>query len=622
VADPGGGPDQWQYSGGGGLAYYIDPSFGAGGDGSYASPWDDFTEVNALTGDLGGRIIRLKSGQTIYDAMRIANASNWSIETYGGSTKAIIDGSVLSGWTWTNVTGDIWSTPGAGVEQAVWVGDLAFERANNGQTNPVQSVMDRCEATFWWGTHSVHGGGNLLWVHAPAGMDMNAEEAANRVRTTSIEYCLRGDGCSGVTLRDIQVQRSHSGNVLFYSHGAGFTADGLLSRQVGKGATGQNCMKVAGVSAGVPATEVYIRNSEFSDNYGGGNNNGLEVEFIDGMTVEDCLFQRILGNGIEYWQTMKNTRVTRNRFFDMGNSAYWAANTSSSDHRNNQIDNNIAVILGTYTSDHASNGGGRMFARIQASSNTSLYHNTVITNAANVIRLEKGTNPSCTNTVTIKNNVFIDTAGSASGAGYRIQTLDSGWVFVPSLTGASNEIVSDYNQFYTYHHATPSGANMGYINAVGTVGLAAWQAQSGSPDANSSEANPLLTSMLGTTGVTTTLSATSTSDTYTFNVADASGFSVGDRIMIPMTLTPRIFVARIASISGNTITTTVQLNYNSCTSGAVVTQLIDFDVDMTPAATPPLDSGVGSATDSNIPTTDFNGNPRSTSTPDIGAVEV
>ena len=40
------------------VAYYIDPSFGPGGDGSYSSPWDDFTEVNALSGDLGGRIIR------------------------------------------------------------------------------------------------------------------------------------------------------------------------------------------------------------------------------------------------------------------------------------------------------------------------------------------------------------------------------------------------------------------------------------------------------------------------------------------------------------------------------------------------------------------------------------
>jgi hypothetical protein len=43
---------------------------------------------------------------------------------------------------------------------------------------------------------------------------------------------------------------------------------------------------------------------------------------------------------------------------------------------------------------------------------------------------------------------------------------------------------------------------------------------------------------------------------------------------------------------------------------------------MTPGAAGVLNSGLGSGADSNIPTVDYNGNARSSSTPDIGAIEV
>jgi hypothetical protein len=631
VADPGGGPDQWQYSGSG-IAYYVDPSYAGGSsDGSYSAPWTDFTRVNALTGDLGGRIIRLKSGQTIYDAMLINAASNFSIETYGGSTKAIIDGSVLSGWTWVQEgSTDYWSTTTPGAEKALWVGDLAFERANNGQTKPVQAVMDRCEATFWYGEHDTLAGGTgvggvRLWVHAPHGMDMNAEETANNVRTTSIEYVLRGDGCSLVTVSNIQVQRSHSGNFLWYTHGDGITVDGLLSRQVGLGASGQNTLKIAGTSAVAPATNVIIRNSEFSDSFAGSNNNGTELEFIDGMTIEDCTYRRILGNAVEYWKTMVNTRVTRCRFEDIGNSILWLANNvAGQEHDNNQIDNCIINSTGNMANDGGTDQQGSALLRHDAGTNTRVYNNTHITNNKQCVTLATGSSANCLNTITMKNNIFVSLQSYASRA--RFQTLDAptpAWTFVSAFTGAKNEIISDNNRIFSRYQTDQNTTRVGYLQAVGsyTTGLAAWQAQTGSPDPNSSEGDPLLAELLGPVVSTTTVNGAVSAGAWNITLTSAAGMVVGGYVTVAMAAAPRLHVTRIMAISGSTITGELKVGGGGISNGATVSYRTSLTGDVTPSASGVLNSGIGSATDANVPTVDFYGNARSTTAPDIGAVE-
>lgn len=607
------------------VAYYIDPSFGPGGDGSYSSPWDDFTEVNALSGDLGGRIIRLKSGQTIYDGLSISNASNFAVETYGGSTKAIIDGSALTGWTWVNAGGDLWSTATPGAEKAIWVGDVAFERAGEGATTPLQSVMDRNEYTFWYGTHSTYGGGNLLWVHAPTGMDMNAEEAANHVRTTSENVVAYMSGCSAAAVRSIQMQRGFNAVFQAASHGAGLTIDDVVSRWCGKGTVGQDLIDISGASAVAPATSVVLSDSQFYENFGGSNNNATEFSWVTGLTISNCNYRRIAGNAVEFWQTIKNGRVTRCRFEEIGGSIWWLSNSiAGQEHDNNQMDNCISTTLGTMFNDGGTDQQGSQLLRHQAGTNTRLYHNTHITNNIQAVTLAAGTSAACLNTVTMKNNIFVSLQSYASRA--RFQTLDSptpAWTFVSALTGAKNEIVSDNNRIFSRYATDQNTTRVGYLNAVGsyTTGLAAWQAQTGNPDPNSSEGDPLLAAMFGTSAASTTMASVGTAGAWTMTVTSSAGMAVGGFVAVPMAASPRLHFTRIMAIAGNVLTGELKIGGGGISNGAAVTYYAEIQTDATPSASGVLNSGVGSVSDPLIPATDFYGSTRSATTPDIGAIE-
>jgi len=606
-------------------AFYIDPSFGAGGDGSYASPWDDFTEVNALTGDLGGRIIRLKSAETIYDSLLLTSASNFAIETYGGSTKAIIDGSAVVNWTWVNEGGDIWSTVTPGAEKCIWVGDIAFERANESVTAN-QAVMDRSEATYWYGTHSTYGGPKL-YVHAPAGMNMTTESAANNVRSTSERYALRLYDCSAAAIRSIQVQRGGDGNVLANNHGAGLTIDDIVSRQCGLWATGQNCVDISGASAVAPATNVTITNSDFLDNFGGSNNNATEFSWVTGLEISGCTYRRILGNAVEFWQTVKNASVKRNRFEDIGGSIWWLSNSiAGQEHDNNQMDNCIVNSTGNMRIGGGTDQQGSQLLRHEAGTNTRLYNNTLVTNNIQAVTLRTGSSANCLNTITMKNNIFVSLQSYASRA--RFQTLDSptpAWTFVSALTGAKNEIVSDNNRIFSRYATDQNTTRVGYLNAVGsyTTGLAAWQAQTGSPDPNSSEGDPVLTAMLGPEVSTTTVNGAVLAGAWDITLTSVAGMVVGGYVTIAMAASPRLHVTRIMAISGSTITGELKVGGGGISNGATVSYRTALTTDATPAAaTGVLNAGIGSATDASVPTVDFFGNARSTTAPDIGAIEV
>lgn len=616
--------------GGSALAYYIDPSFGPGGDGSYSSPWDDFTEVNALTGDLGGRILRLKSGQTIYDGLSISSASNFTIETYGGSTKAIIDGSQLATWTWTNLSGDIWYA-NSGSEKAIWVGDVAFERAVENQSRPpLQSVMDRNEYTFWFGTHSSNAGaGDQLYVHAHAGMNMETERLAGRVRTTSELIPLSIFAGSNVALRSIQVQRGANFVIQCDDHGAGLTMDGVVAKWNGYGSGGQNLLDLNGASLVSPATDISITNCDFLENYAGGNNNAMEFSWVTGMTISDCIFRRILGNAVEYWKTIKDTRVTRCRFEEIGGSILWLHNEttdeSGSDHDNNQIDNCIATSLGTMEDDYQTDQQGSALLRHQAGTNTRVYHNTLVSNNTPVIEFSEGTHANNKNTITVKNNVFLTLQSYALRARFlQAAVPGTAWTFVSSFTGAKNEIISNNNNLFSRYYTDQTTTRVGYFRTAWQVGLSGWQAQGayGTPDLSSTEADPLLTAAFGVSAASTTMAAGGTAGTWTMTVTSAAGMSVGGFVAIPMATSPRLHFTRIMAIAGNVLTGELKIGGGGISNGAAVTYYAEIQTDATPqTGSPLLNAGVGSTTDPLIPTTDFFGNPRSTTTPDIGAVE-
>ena len=74
--------------------YYVNPDAGSGGSGlSELSPYDDFTEIDAWSGDRSGDRILLRAGTTINDSLAISDCSNLSVDKYGDGDRPIVDAS-------------------------------------------------------------------------------------------------------------------------------------------------------------------------------------------------------------------------------------------------------------------------------------------------------------------------------------------------------------------------------------------------------------------------------------------------------------------------------------------------------------------------------------------------
>lgn len=602
----------------GDVDYHIDPSFGAGGNGTLTMPWDDFTEVNALTGNLGGVHIKLKSGQVIYDQLVLGNASNFTVETYGGSPQAIIDGSDVGGFSWTDHTGTqpgIWST---GTTQLAIIADSEWLRfARIGSASDQQALLDRMEFSSWVGTHSVIGGGSRFYIHLPSGMNPNTLQGANNLRYSNRSFCADLFACADATIQNVTFRRGNAHCFRINSTGHRITLEGNTFEQAGgAGATG-NLLNITGLVGDVTTGNV-VRNNTFRYAY----HNALEFGYSDGLLIERNTLEHTGDNCFELWQSATNTIIRRNIDLGHGGSFFWSANDAGGQHhQNTQVYNNISRSIGNWMSSLSQPGG--TFAKLQNGSNGRVYNNTSVSHAQNAVQVTAATTGGSNNVWYIKNNILMLTCARTDA--YRIQSTDTptpNWTADSTASGASNQIVSDANVWTALRNATPSTQKMYYLNGSGANGLANWQAFSGNPEATfGSEANTSMTAPFGTATVTTaTTNAVAADGTFSLSFASHS-FARGDWLYWPGTTSPRVNFQRVCAANATTVY--FESTIGATASGTTVTKM-DASLsgsNFTPTAVA-LNNGIGNDTDASVPTVDFNGNARSATTPDIGAIEV
>jgi hypothetical protein len=647
--------------GGSGIAYYVDPSYAGGSsDGSYSAPWTDFTQVNSLvTGDAGGRIIRLRSGQIIYDQLYLQNADNFTIETYGGSPLATIDGSVLTAYTWTqaSTSPNLWWTQTPVAAIGLFIDDVATLNCAN-----QQQVTD-LEYGWWYGTRSGNLGdgsgtqptGNALVVNLPPGESMTTLSTANLVRrsdSTGAYAALKLANCNAATLQNFAARRGHYHAVTIEAAAATVFSDialaGLTVSQNGYFASGgQNLINLYGADQSNLATGVSVTDCLLHDNVTGTNSNGIETGHLTGMTVARNTFRRIYGNAIEMWRGTHYSTISRNSFDDIGARSlimYWGSGTDYDNHTGSSFENNIVRsvgnfrVMGTqtpYPTGLFYNTGGAIFA--SGGTNNRAYNNTFILSDAPALEIKySATEGGNSGSFSFMNNtvVLLEPSGNNCGAISTV-TPTTAWTMKTTAPNGPQQIQANYNRYFTRRVAA-SGVRM-QLNAssASTYALATWQAFGG--DTNSTLGDPAYTAPFGTGGTSAgTLAATTYGSTHaSFVAANAGlvqatghGLVVGDYVSMPITGgsgTAPTWYTRVGQVlDANTFRAEYHLYGNhTIATGATVTKYPNvLSFDFAPTTTPPLNSGIGSATDANVPTVDFYGNARSTTAPDIGAVEV
>lgn len=636
-------------------ACYIDPSFGAGGDGSYASPWDDFSEVNALSGNLGGLIIRLKSGQTIYDQLYLGNCSNFTVETYGGSPLATIDGSVLTAYTWTQVSTapNIWrtnvGTPASAV--GVFVGDLATIYC------PEQLQMEQLDMGWWFGANTHNGSGSYpasgsaLYVHLPIGEDMSALSAANLVRRADSggpAMAARLIGCNGFTLQNFAVRRGYYNCLGLEAAGGNAWGDatfsGLEIYQNGYASGGgQNCLNIYGADASNRASNIIVQDCYLHDNHTGTNCNGIELGFISGLVFRRNTVNRVFGNAIELWRGTNDSEFSRNKLIDHGGSAwrlFWGSGSQYDNHSRNLFANNIVRSLGNWrnmgalspypTGNFYNTPNGVV---IDGGTDNKVINNTFVLNEGYGVQVNyNAAEGAGTGTARVLNNIFhsLEFATNSRGAIF-LGSPTSGWTVQGTAPAAAQQVQLDYNRYYHRRAAMVRGA-INAASASTSANFAAWQANG--CDAHGSYGDATLTAPFGTgsTSAGTTSGTMYGSTNGSFVAANSGllttaadhGLAGGDFVSVPIAAGGNLY-SRVGEIVDADIFRLEYHLYGASTiaSGVTVTKYPNSNSpDVTPAAAGVLNSGLGSGADPNVPTVDYNGNARSSSTPDIGAIEV
>jgi hypothetical protein len=291
--------------------------------------------------------------------------------------------------------------------------------------------------------------------------------------------------------------------------------------------------------------------------------------------------------------------------------------------------------LTPYPTGQFYNTGGGILAT--GGTNNRAYNNTFILSDAPALEVKySATEGGNSGSFSFVNNtvVLLEPTTNAAGA-IATTTPTTAWTMKTTAPNGPQQIQADYNRYFTRRVAA-SGVRM-KLNAgsASTYALATWQAFGG--DTNSTLGDPALTAPFGTggtsAGVTT---ATVYGSTHaSFVAANAGlvqitghGLVVGDYVSMPITGgsgTAPTWYTRVGQVlDANSFRAEYHLYGNhTIASGATVTKYPNvLDFNFAPTTTPPLNSGIGSGTDANVPTVDYSGNARSTTAPDIGAVEV
>jgi hypothetical protein len=306
------GLNLWRRGGSG--ATYFDASAAGGGSGSYTNPYNDLTVLNALTGNQGGQQYLLKAGEVFEEGIVISNASNFTIGSYGTGDKPHVTQATAWVGAWTSIGSNKWTANTDNGFRAPIVNGLQAEWRDYAIGTAALALLYECNeyTTRTYPYTYTHSAG-VTTLYLDDGLDPNSQTMTRSgLGSGATRWTIQLSGCSSFTLSNLMVSGGGGQNLTLHNCDD-FTCNDLDSLNAGcgdPGGNGQNTYHVIGTSNADRSTNGTF-NRCIARRSIQQNNNGFEFNWVDGMTLNDCVVKDVRGNSVELYESCANVTVNR-----------------------------------------------------------------------------------------------------------------------------------------------------------------------------------------------------------------------------------------------------------------------------------------------------------------------
>ena len=413
------------------MSIFINLNNSANGTGSFENPYNTTTEVNALTGNLGGLTIMFKTGTRRRAIVTMASANNFVLGYYGTGERPIFDASAIVPGPWTLDQGTTYKATYATGDDMFFVNDI--DSPDNGDLQLKRGAdLTEVRATT---NCALYSGGQVY-------VNLGGPNPTNYVITaTNSQHGIKLSTPSNVKVSGLRVVKAAYNGLWLPTAGNNIA---LLDNHI----TYTGCWRANGQgNDGILADGVAAQTGwEILRNISNRNqNNSIELRQCTGMVLSANQGD-MNGNGIELWKAVVAPIITRNKMINATATVLsgrgvglWAAGSGNAGAGNNSdgtIEGNV----------FANNLNGQI--EINSGAGWKVNQNTLVSMDSMTYNFGYATAKFFSDALIAADNVAVDFNNNIA----MINAASRGYVIKNGAT-ANNAITGDNNIYCLYDQA-------------------------------------------------------------------------------------------------------------------------------------------------------------------------
>lgn len=438
---------------------FFDSTAASGGTGSYLKPYNDLTQLNALTGDLRGRRLYLKRGSVFAGSIALSGAKDFSIREYGDSgARPVVSNWIAVSVTWTSAGSNNWYCSSASfgaTDVSVRLNDYYAERRLSVAELSANNYERSTTGAAWPWTFFYDSGTSRVYVHTD-GTDPNTM-TVYRPRTSgenATDYSLSLANCEDVTIGTIDFTGGRKAVGLV----SGGSRLQLLSTNLyGNGgdlADPQDLLNVVGTSLASPFQHLLIEGCDIGQGMSSYIGHAIELSWVRYATIRRNFVHDVPLCFVEHWESCRDITIEQNRVDAVGIFVNHRVGTTdgnaASHHQDILLRNNIFnqrfsnEYKGATGAGTRSGTGYRQYAGDAANfTNVRVINNTFLMEDGLAADLyNSGTAASGSRTMKFKNNLVIMKQSLAAASSFQRESC----VYAANAAAATNSTI-DYNLY-------------------------------------------------------------------------------------------------------------------------------------------------------------------------------